>query len=191
MIRSRLGGLLAVLALFLPAGPSLSAEAASSARPPVDAEAQKAQLADVVADFGNAFRTKDSASVVAAIPPRFIAFVAKQVGVTPGDLRSTLADDTAKTMREAEVLSFAIDVENAKYQTLADGSVIALVPTETVMRVDGQKYQANSDTLAITEGGRWYLMRVGSAQQIQVLRDIYPELSSVHLSSPKMKAVGL
>lgn len=191
MIRSRLGGFCAVLALLLPVGPALSAENASSAQTLVVAEAQKAQLATVVADYRAAFDRRDSVSIAAAIPPRFIAFIAEKVDMKPVELRAALADDTAKTMREGEVLSYAMDVENAKYQTLADGSIIALIPTKTVIRVEGQKIQTNSDTLAVVESGRWYLMRVGGAQMIQVLREVYPEFSSVTLSPPTMKAVGL
>lgn len=189
MIDRRLtAGTFVALALLLAGGPVAAAEIATVAPAAAPDEAQKSALARTVADFSEAFRTGQAAPLVDAIPPRFLQETAKQTGVSPDVLRATAIEEASRGMSDLKDVSFTLDLAAARYLKLPDGTPYALIPTETTIVRDGRTYLANSDTLALFEASRWYLLRVGDAKQIERFLLVYPEFSSVSFKPATIKA---
>jgi hypothetical protein len=47
----------------------------------------------------------------------------------------------------------------------------------------------NSHTLALMDGGAWYLLRVSEVQQIEILRKVYPEFAGVVFPTGSVEAM--
>lgn len=158
------------------------------ARDLTDAEKQK--LEATVAAFDKAMRSDDYEAITKTIPPRMIAFFVKQAGVDEATLRGVIIQQTKTALATVKLESFGMDVANLEVKTLSNGEPYALIPTETVMNSEATgKMVAKADTLAVLDSGNWYLVRVSEAQQIAILRKVYPEFASVDFSSSTLEAV--
>jgi hypothetical protein len=173
--------LVAVFALLLAAG-------AAFARPLTEAENRS--LAATIEAFDAAMRASDYETVVKTIPPRIMEHIATQTGMEVDALRKTIIDQMKAALAEVKLLSFGMDLQNAKHRQLANGEPYVLIPTETVMDAGAAgKFKAKSDTLALLDGGTWYLLRVNEAQQVAIMRQVYPEFAGVEFSAGSMEAL--
>lgn len=136
-------------------------------------------LAAEVEDFGSAMESGDLETVSATIPPRVLDHIARSAGVDTDILRSIIIEQMEDVFAENPLEGFAMDAGNAIHRELADGAPYALVPTETDVEVDGRTMRMRSHTLALMDQGEWYLLRVSEAQQIAILRQVYPEFAEV------------
>ncbi len=170
--------LAAVLALVL-----VLAASAAWARPLSDQE--KAALAATVASFDAAMRNGDYARVAQTVPPKFIAAIARRAGGAPPDqIVAAMIKSMQQTLEQGDVKieSFAMDLGAAIYKEHASGTPYVLIPTQTTMAVGGQgRVRERSHTLAVLDEGQWFLLRVSDAGQLQILREVYPEFTSVEL----------
>lgn len=83
-----------------------------------------------------------------------------------------------------------MDVSKVEYKELPNGEPYALIPTEVVMDAGGaDKILAKSQTLALLDGGAWYLLRVNEDQQVTVMRQVYPEFAEVEFPAGSMEAL--
>jgi hypothetical protein len=94
-------------------------------------------------------------------------------------------------MKTVKMLSFGMDMQKAIVATTPNGARdYMLIPTETLMQIpDGQKLHARSSTVALKDDGQWYVVRIDNAQQIVMLRQVYPEFAGVDFPSGSMAAV--
>jgi hypothetical protein len=173
--------LVAVLALVLAAGTAL-------VRPLSDEES--GQLAATVEAFDAAMRGNDYETVVKTIPPRVMAYIAKQAGVEVEALRQIVIAQMKATLAEVKLLSFGMDLAKAEHRELPNGEPYVLIPTETVMDTgEGGKMVARSYTVALNDEGVWYLLRVNDAQQVAIMRQVYPEFAGVEFPGGSVEAL--
>lgn len=94
-------------------------------------------------------------------------------------------------MKTVTFVSFSMDLEAATIATLPSGTPYALIPTETVMDLgaNGGKMRATASTLGLLDGDTWYLVRTEDGQQVQMLKEIYPEFADVEFPKGAMEAV--
>ena len=187
-MRAYLAALVAALALSVGLT-STPAEAQTATAPPptaaVPAEAaidaaQLEALGERVAEFEAAIRASDFDGVLAVVPPRVLDVLATRFGVTPDQMRSVFRVQAAQTMRQVEIVSFTMDVEDARPGEVPAGVPYVLIPTETVMVEETLgRAVARSRTIALLDGGAWYLVRVDDDRQISVLREAYPGFADV------------
>jgi hypothetical protein len=171
--------LVAAFALLLALG-------APAARPLSDDESSS--LAATVAAFDAAMRNSDYATVVKTIPPRIMEHIAKQAGVEVDALREIVMAQMKATLAEVKLLSFGMDLAKAQRRELTGGEPYVLIPTETVMDAGtGGKFKAKSDTLALLDAGTWYLLRVNEAEQVTIMRQVYPEFADIEFSAGTME----
>jgi hypothetical protein len=175
--------LFGLLAAFLLLGSS-SVEARSLT------EAETASLAATVDAFDSAMRSNDLAAVVETIPPRVLEHIAAGAGVGVDELRGLLIKQMGEVLAQATIDSFEMDLAKADHRELEDGIPYALVPTETVMTIDGSKTAMRSHTLALLDEGIWYLVRVSDAKQLEILRQVYPEYVGVEFPRGSMEALS-
>jgi hypothetical protein len=154
-------------------------------------EAEKASLATTVEGFDAAMAAGDFETIVKTIPPRVLEHIAKQAGVDVAILRQIVIAQMKAALAEVKLVSFGMDVAAAEHKELPNGEPYVLIPTETVMDAgESGKLRAKSHTLALLDGGAWYLLRVNEAQQVEIMRQVYPEFADVEFPSGSMEAVN-
>ena len=162
---------------------------AASARPLNDQE--RAALAATVASFGAAMREDNFARVTQTVPPKVIGAIARRAGTTPDQIVALMIK-AMQTLQagDTRMESFGMDLATADYKELASGEPYVLVPTQTIIAVGGQRFRERSHTLALLDEGKWFLLRINNARQIEILREVYPEFTSVEFPSGSTGALN-
>jgi hypothetical protein len=154
------------------------------ARPLSDQE--RASLAAAIESFGAAVREGNYARMAQSMPPKVVASFARRAGATPGQIVDLMTKVMQQTWQDGDVKieSFAIDLGSADHKELASGIPYVLIPTQTTMiAVGGLRLRERSHTLALLDGGKWFLLRINDAAQVQILLDGYPEFTGADLPS--------
>lgn len=136
-------------------------------------------IESAVNDFGAAMNDGDHAAVADAIPPKILAHIADSAGVSTEAVIAALMAEMEKLSAQDVLEDYAIDSDNLTVGLLEDDTPYALLPTRTIVSVDGQRVQVSSQTLALQDGDDWYLVRVSDPQQVAILRDVYPGFSEI------------
>lgn len=174
MVRIALAGLLAVLLAAAPL-----AIAPASARDLTSVE--RVSLARAVARFDAAMRAKNIPGIIDVVPPRVTAHIAARAGIDQRRLRSATIQQTREVLKAAVIRGFAMDVTRAYYGATPNGTPYALIPTSTTLRVGGQDVTKASNTLAMQDGGRWYLLDLNQPSRVAIFTQVYPEFAGVPL----------
>jgi ABC-type Fe3+-hydroxamate transport system substrate-binding protein len=154
-------------------------------------DSQQQALVDRVESFNAAMKANDMKTVMGVLPPRMLERIASSAGVTTELLLDAMQEQMDEVMQSVTIVSFGMDVAAAEVVTLEDGFVYAMIPTETVVDLgtEGGKMRANSRTLGLLEDEVWYLVRVDDAQQVAIVREVYPPLVNVEFPAGTVEAV--
>jgi hypothetical protein len=170
----------AIAALLLPA--------TASARSLEDKE--KAALATTVAEFDAAMKANNFERIIQTVPPKVINSIATKAGIKVEQLMPMMTAIMKGAMEKVKLESFGMDLAKAEYKETANGTPYVLIPTTTVMSApEIGKIQQKSHSLGIIDEGKWYLIRVSEAQQIIILREVYPEFTGVEFPSGSTEAL--
>lgn len=176
-------GLLFCACLGLLATPALAQEIDATDR----IEAQAA-----VDRFGAVFASGDYAALFdLTVSPGLMAHFQRTFGATEAQIREAVVSGMAQAMGGGvTIVEHTMDVAGASAAVTPDGSRgYLLIPTTTLMEVEGVgRVRSRNNTLAIEEGGRWYLMRIDDAQQVGFLRGAYPEFEGVEFPTGTVEA---
>lgn len=170
------------LALALPA----------AARPLTADEAKS--LDHAVQGYLGATSGNDAEALVRAIPPRILNVFAGSAGIEARKLTRTLEEQTRELtkglkVRNAKADEGALDAEDAK---LEDGTAVTwvVVPTSYEAEKDGKKTQNAQALVAISEGDKWYFVRIDGPQQKQMATLAYPFLAKAKVPDPVVTPVN-
>lgn len=162
-------------------------DSAASARDLSSAELSS--LKETVTRFDAAMHGNNYEVVVDTIPPRVLGHIAEQSGLERDKLRTFVIATMKQTLAAVKLVSFGMDTGKLDQKQLVDGTPFALIPTHTVMDAGNGKISVNSHTLALIDDGTWYLLRVSEAQQIEILRKVYPEFAGVAFPTGSVEAM--
>jgi hypothetical protein len=123
--------------------------------------------------------------VDASISPALLDAMAKTYNVPSDQLKPAIIQQMQQAMQTVKVDSYSMDVDSADYEETADGTPYALLPSEVVMEIGGNKTKSTADTLALLDGGNWYLVNVGQKQQADILKSVYPSFADVTFPEAK------
>ena len=148
-------------------------------------------LAARIESFDAAMQASDMSQVMDVVPPKVLDQIAAKFNVTTEQLIEATQQQMDQVMKDVEIVSFAMDLEAAEYLETADGTPYALIPTETVMDLGeaGGKVKATSSTLGLFDEETWYLVRVEDAQQVAILKEVYPAFADVEFPTGSMEPV--
>ncbi|OEO31468.1 hypothetical protein VW23_016335 [Devosia insulae DS-56] len=148
-------------------------------------------LAARIESFDAAMKASDMSEVMDVVPPKVLDKIAANFNVTTEQLIEATQQQMDQVMKDVEIVSFAMDLEAAEYFETADGTPYALIPTETVMDLGeaGGKVKATSSTLGMFDEETWYLVRVEDAQQVAILKEVYPAFVDVEFPTGSMEPV--
>jgi hypothetical protein len=164
---------------------SLASPAFAREATPVEVTA----LEQTVTNFDNAMTKNDLDTIVGTIPPRLQETLAKQANIDVDTLHKSIVAQMQAALATVKITAFSMDVKGADQHELADGTPYFLIPTTTEMDLNGSKSEAQSRTLALLDGDKWYLLRIDDAAQIALLRTVYPQFADVDFEPGTLKAV--
>ena len=176
-MRRLAGSLLAVVASVMLAMPLAATGAAARDLTAVE----RGTLAGAVARFDRAMRTKNIPTIIDVVPPRVTRYMAAQAGVDHRRLRSAVIQQTREIMNGSIIRGFGMDVARARYGATPNGTPYALIPTSTTLAIGGQTVTKTSNTLAMQDGGRWYLLDLNEPSRVSIFTQVYPEFQGVPL----------
>ena len=167
---------------------------AALATPVLAAEFTDEQLEGLAArieSFDAAMKASDMSLVMDVVPPKVLDKIAANFNVTTEQLIEATQQQMDQVMKDVEIVSFGMDLETAEFLETADGTPYALIPTETVMDMGeaGGKVKASSSTLGLFDEETWYLVRVEDAQQVAILKEVYPAFADVEFPTGSMEPV--
>lgn len=171
--------LVAAAMAFGSAGSSVARDMTAVERTALDATVER---------FNSAMGEADYNAVAATIPPKVLQHIADIAGLDVGKLREMVVAQMEAALAVVKIESFSMDMAKLEQRTLPSGEPFALIPSVTKMDTGRDRITANSHTLALLDGGSWYLLRIEEAQQLAILRQVYPEFSGVELPSGKAEA---
>ncbi|TPM27467.1 hypothetical protein [Mesorhizobium sp. B2-3-4] len=170
---------------------AFAAVGAGWARPPTDVEKQA--LLATVEEFKTAFGANDMGHVFGMTSPKILDYFSSSTGLTVDQLQKQMQAAWDDVQKRVSVESFRMDADGVQYREMENGTPYALLPTETIMILDKdghkQRVAAHSQTLALLDGSRWYLMRVDEPKQLTIIRKIYPEFEKVEFPAGKLEAL--
>lgn len=165
--------LAAALIATLPATAPLTASAFDAS--------DKAAVEPVVAAFKQDFTALDFTGVVEVMPPKVIDYMAKQMNMKSGELTEMLIQQLSVFSGQVTIEKFNLFLNRAKTGTTPDGIDYAFIPTKTVAKGPDGRKTFNTQTLALQDGGKWYLMRLEAPQQYAIVQIVYPGFANVKM----------
>lgn len=165
----------------------LATPAAGWAREVTDADREA--VSALVDQVDAAMRQGDLMAATDVVPPRIFSTMAERVGMPEEELMEAMRAAMEEAMAEVEVVSSEMRLEEATEAETSSGRPYLLIPSETVLRVGGEGLRNETMTLALEDEGSWYLVRIDDMQQIQMLREVYPDFEGVEFPRGRMSAV--
>jgi PBP1b-binding outer membrane lipoprotein LpoB len=152
---------------------------------------QQSGLTARVESFDAAMKANNMVEIMGVVPPKVLEAIATKFGVTTEQLVEATQQQFDEAMKTVKLESFSMDLATAEIAALADGTPYALIPTETVMDLGAEmgKMKATSSTLGLLDGTTWYLVRVEDAQQVAILKEVYPAFADVVFPTGSMEPV--
>jgi len=142
--------------------------------------ADRAKVEARVADLNRMMAAGDMAGAMDVVPPRLFQTIAARAGVSEAEFRAAMREMIAAQMQSVSLVSYNMDMAAATpIRTPDDARTYLLIPTMTVMEVNGQRVKSTTSTLALEDEGEWYLIRVDDANQVALIRELWPEFAAV------------
>lgn len=174
-------------ALLTAAVIGLAAVLPAQARQLGDAEAQK--MAKTVEIYLGMIKRSEMDRVVTAIPPRVLNVFAGQAGIEAKELVPTLAEQMKAMLKDHKFYDFTFEKTGleAHDAVLPDGTAVTwvLVPTAFTSESAAGKFRNEQPLLVLSEGGKWYMMRIEGAAQQQLVSFAYPFLAEVEFPASR------
>jgi hypothetical protein len=130
--------------------------------------------------------------MMSIVPPRIVDFLAEANGVTPAELKESLRQELTQSRDEISFSNMRLETEGLDATRSEDGGeayVWGFARSAVEMTVSGTKFRAEGHTLALLEGGAWYLVRLAEAGEIEMMRALYPFFAKVEFPESTMMQV--
>ena len=144
-----------------------------------------------VAEFERLISNGDLTAAIDVLPPRLIEQMARQFDMRPEDIKPATEQAMAQVMQGVQIQEFGFELSRSEELKTPDGTrTYLLIPTHTVMRVEGRgRFRSDNKTLAMRDGVQWYLIRIDDANQVGFLKTAYPEFAEVQFPTGTMRAL--
>lgn len=123
----------------------------------------------------------DLVGAVDVIPILLQDAMAARFGMSRDQIKPAMRQAMAGMLDGVHIDGYGMDLAAAEtLMTPIAGRTYLLIPTWTEMTIQGAgRFRVDTQTLAIEDGGEWYLIRVEDAPQQALLREVYPEFVGV------------
>lgn len=164
------------LCLSLPALPALAFD-----------DTDKAAIATSFDGLLSAIETGNYDQIFEVMPPGMLEEMAKQSGMSADQLRVAATEQTKQMMGQVTLEESTYDLDAATTGTSSAGRDYAVVPTRSVMKLGEERIEATGGTLAVEDGGKWYLIRIETPAHMQLVGQIYPDLADLPVPPSNMR----
>lgn len=166
----------------------LALGACASGTPPSESYAQTTLLtADArqalearVRSFDREINSGNMAATIDYLPPKIIAQMTAQTGASPEFMKAA-AGAMLEGMTSSMRISGGHDLSKSLVGAAGNGQPYAVIPGVVRIVVDGESMTDQGYTLAMTDGGMWYLVALNDQESVGRLRSAYPEFRSAAL----------
>lgn len=146
---------------------------------------QETGLAQRIDSFEAALMATDMAAAIAVVPPKVVEHVAAKHNVTVAEVVSAGQAQLERTFGQAKLLAVELAYEPERLVILPEQLAFVTLPTR--LKVDlganGGIITATSQTLGLLDGDTWYLVSLDNAEQVDVLRQLYPALAEIDFNT--------
>lgn len=163
---------LAILAAALTAAPVFA-----------ETEADREAIAAGMDGLIEAVKAGEYGKTLTVLPPKMLSGLAQEAGISVDDMRDAADAAGASMMEQVTFESFDYKLDDARFDKTAEREY-ALIPTSAVMTVMESSIKTSSDTLAMMDEGKWYLLRVETPEHIAQLVAAYPDMEGIEVSDP-------
>ncbi|TMV90489.1 hypothetical protein FGG78_12750 [Thioclava sp. BHET1] len=144
-----------------------------------------------VAGFEKAVQEKEYDVFFDTVPPKMMKSIAQTNGITVDKLEDTMQTQIKKAMSKVTMKSFHMDVSAMTTGKTSTGRAYAQIPTTSEMEVPNMgTVRATNTTLALKDNGEWYLVRIDSPAQQEILRKVYPDFKDVSFPKGTMETLN-
>lgn len=158
---------------------AMMVSSAVSAQTPSEGDRQ--QIAGLSAMFDAAFEARDVPAITGFLPQPILDHIAIENDMEPAVMRRIFITQTEHLLEGVTVDNFVMDVDNLVPGRTPIGRAYALVPTSAELSLDGRQVQAESQTLFFEDDGAWFLLRLESRYQLDIVKAVYPDFASLTL----------
>ncbi|MEM9045468.1 MAG: hypothetical protein AAGC81_12305 [Pseudomonadota bacterium] len=145
-------------------------------------------LSKRVSAYAAAMQSKSYEGIIDVVPTRILSMMAGLSDTDVATLKAAMIQQTQQAIATIDVLEFEIDTRNPDYKRTSNDVPFVFLPTAAVMAVPGVgKVESSTSTLALKDGGEWFLSAIDSPQQIAIIRQAYPGFSSIDFPSGTSK----
>ena len=128
--------------------------------------------------------------VLSMMPPKVLTYFAQKTGLPVASVKQMLAEQTKKVVadlvKDNMKISYMADLDHAKIHQSKLGRDYLIIPTEFDMMNDDVGMEMTGNLLAIKDEGRWYLMRLDGQSHVDIIQDVYPDLTELSLFEPSI-----
>ena len=146
---------------------------------------QEAGLTQRIDSFEAALMDTDMAAALAVVPPKVVEHVAAKHNVTVAEVIAGGQAQLERTFGQAKLLEVELAYEPERLVILPEALAFVTLPTR--LKVDlganGGIITATSQTLGLLDGDTWYLVSLDNAEQVNVLRQLYPALAEIDFNT--------
>lgn len=145
----------------------------------LSADAKQALGARVTA-FDRDMNSGNISAVMDYLPPKMIAQLSDSVGADPEFMKAAAGAMLEGLTRELTIAGRS-DLSQALVGTAGNGNPYALVPGAASITAGKETMVQQGTTLALLDGGQWYLVGLSDAETVTDIRKAYPEFRGVAL----------
>lgn len=127
---------------------------------------------------------RDYSVFVDAVPPRLLSALALRSNMDSDTLKQAMRVQVSEAMAGVTLDDFDLQTGAMTTGDTRTGRPYALIPTLTTIAEDGAApAPVRTVTLAMKDGGAWYLVRLDGPEQAAALRAAYDDFSDVALEA--------
>lgn len=137
-------------------------------------------LTSRIKDFDREISRSNMQAIVNFLPPKLIALKAEEAGASPEFVKAAIATMMKGVLGDMKFTGRS-DLSQALVGTAGNGQPYAIIPTVAQVELGGEKMTQQGLTLALLDGGQWYLVGLTEQNIVDDVKAAYPEFSSVNL----------
>jgi len=154
---------------------------------------EKSQLIIELQNMQAALKSGDEGRMIDALAPQKMRLATgRAMGVSKKDLpkfEKQFIDVTKNVLRQAEFEGLNFDFDRIAHTQTATTAPLALIPTEMVITIEGNKLRSSGQYLGIRRSGEWIILTPSDEDTVKNLKKAFLELRDGTLTPMKMEIV--
>jgi hypothetical protein len=114
-----------------------------------------------------------------SLPPRILRSLAHHGNLSEDQIAKQAAKAIETVMGSVAELEFSFDLGKAQHRETKSGAPYMLIPTRTAFSIDNKGMIFTSNTLAMMDEGKWFLVSTNELRVITLLHQAYPDFAGV------------